>query len=92
MKEGTACYAVNVLRSLRWPGAVTVAKGGKFCSFYLGYGLKRGDPSFNPIEPPEVHADPQDQIEMPEPTPIKAPQEPPEPNTDDSGPDAGNDD
>ena len=27
-KEGTTTYAVNVIRSLRWPGAVTVAKGG----------------------------------------------------------------
>jgi hypothetical protein len=24
-KEGTVTYAVNVIRSLRWPGAVTVA-------------------------------------------------------------------
>ena len=41
-KEGTTTYAVNVIRSLRWPGAVTVAKGGKFASVYVGYGLKRG--------------------------------------------------
>lgn len=53
-KEGTTSYCVNVLRSLRWPGAVTVAKGGKFTNIYVGYGLKRGDPSFNPTEPPEV--------------------------------------
>jgi len=26
--EGTITYAVNVIRSLRWPGAVTVAKNG----------------------------------------------------------------
>ena len=25
--EASLCYAVNVIRSLRWPGAVTVAKG-----------------------------------------------------------------
>ena len=61
-KEGgaTVTYAVNVLRSLKWPGAVTVSKGGKFHSIYVGYGLKRGDASFNPTEPPEVQADPQD--------------------------------
>lgn len=53
-------YAVNVLRSLKWPGAVTVSKGGKWHSLYIGYGLKRGDPSFDPTEPPEVQADPQD--------------------------------
>jgi hypothetical protein len=61
---------VNVIRSLRWPGAVTVAKGGKFTNIYVGYGLKRGDPSFNPVEPPMVLSDPTDQSEMPEPTPL----------------------
>ena len=81
-KEGTATYAVNVVRSLRWPGALTVAKGGKFTNIYVGYGLKRGDPSYNPTEPPEVQRDPTDQNEMPEPTPLQAPQEPPEPDTD----------
>jgi hypothetical protein len=71
-----------VLRSLRWPGAITVTKGGKCAFCYLGYGLKRGDPSYNPTEPPEVQKDPQDQYENPEPTPLEAPQEPPEPDTD----------
>ena len=61
---------MNVIRSLRWPGAVTVAKGGKFTNIYVGYGLKRGDPSFNPVEPPMVQSDPTDQSEMPEPTPL----------------------
>ena len=88
-KEGTTTYAVNVLRSLRWPGAVTVAKGGKFHNLYVGYGLKRGDPSFCPTEPPEVQSDPVDQNEMPEPTPLQAPQEPPEPDTDAKEEDAG---
>jgi hypothetical protein len=53
-KEGTTTYAVNVLKSLRWPGAVTVSQNGKFASIYVGYGLKRGDVCFNPTEPPEV--------------------------------------
>lgn len=53
-KEGTTTYSVNVLKSLRWPGAVTVQKGGKFCSVYVGYGLKSGDSSMFPTEPPEV--------------------------------------
>lgn len=41
-KEGDAqsAYAVNVVRSLRWPGAVTVAKAGVYCSVYVGDGLK----------------------------------------------------
>lgn len=81
-KEGTASYAVNVIRSLRWPGALTVAKNGKFTTIYVGYGLKRGDPSYNPTEPPEVCADPEDQVEQPEPTPLEAPKEPAEPDTD----------
>ena len=80
--ENIASYCVNVLKSLRWPGAITVAKGGKFTSIYVGYGVKRGDPSYNPTEPPEVQKDPLDQAEMPEPTPLEAPQEPPEPDTD----------
>ena len=50
----TISYAINVIRSLRWPGAVTVAKGGKSTTVYVGYGMKRGDPSYNPIEPPSV--------------------------------------
>lgn len=56
--EGTNSYAVNIIRSLRWPGAVTVSKGGKFCSIYVGDGIKSGDSSFNPTEPPEVQSDP----------------------------------
>lgn len=69
-KEGTVTYAVNLLKSLRWPGAITVQKGGKFCSIYVGYGIKAGDASMNPTEPPEVQRDPEDQEEMPEPTPL----------------------
>jgi hypothetical protein len=80
-KEGTSIYAVNVIKSLRWPGALTAAQNGKFVSVYVGYGLKRGDVCFNPIEPPEIMKDPIDQSEQPEPTPLVAPQEPPEPDT-----------
>jgi len=36
----------------------------------------------NPTEPPEVQRDPEDMGEMPEPTPLHAPQEPAEPDTD----------
>ena len=67
---------------MRWPGATTVAKNGKYCSIYVGDGIKRGDTSFNPTEPPEVQSDPVDQIEQPEPTPLVAPEEPAEPDTD----------
>lgn len=37
-QEGTTSYAVNVIKSLRWPGAVTVSKGGKFTNVYVGFG------------------------------------------------------
>ena len=80
-KEGTTAYSVNVLKSLRWPGAVTVAQQGKFANIYVGYGLKKGDTCFNPIEPPEIMKDPVDQGEQPEPTPLNAPEQLPEPDT-----------
>ena len=80
-KEGTTTYSVNVIKSLRWPGAVTVAQNGRFASIYVGYGLKKGDNCFNPIEPPEIQRDPVDQSEMPEPTPLIAPEQLPEPDT-----------
>jgi len=41
--EGTKTYAVNVIRSLRWQGAVTVAKNGKYCNIYVGDCIKKGD-------------------------------------------------
>ena len=81
-KDGTVTYSVNVLKSLRWPGAVTVAQNGKFANMYIGHGLKRGDVAFNPTEPPDVMSDPVDHIEQPEPTPLVAPELEPEPDTD----------
>ena len=72
-KEGTVSYGVNVIRSLRWPGAVTVSKGGKFTSIYVGYGLKRGGPCQQPTEPAEVQKDPTEAKEMPEPYPLTEP-------------------
>lgn len=83
-KEGDApsSYCATVVRSLLWPGALTVAKGGKYMNVYVGNGLKRGDACFYPIEPPEVNIDPTDQIEQPEPTPLTAPEEPLEEDTD----------
>lgn len=65
--EGTVSYAVNVLESLRWPGSVTVSKGGDYCSIYIGDGIKQGDNLFDPIEPPEVNADPVEPDSQPEP-------------------------
>jgi hypothetical protein len=59
----TVSYAVNVVKSLRWPGAVTVAKGGKHTNIYVGYGIKRVDPSFYPTSPPVVDSEPTDPID-----------------------------
>ena len=56
---------------------MTVSKGGKFTNIYIGNGMKRGDPAMNPTEPPEVMADPVDQVEQPEPTPLHEPVEKP---------------
>ena len=61
---------------MRWPGAVTVAKNGVYCSIYVGDCIKRGDNYFNPTEPPEVMADPSEGVEQPEPQgkePVEAP-------------------
>lgn len=33
-------YRITALRSLVWPGAVSVAQGTKFANLYVGYGLK----------------------------------------------------
>ena len=81
-KEGTVSYAVNVIKSLRWPGSITVAKGGKFTTIYVGYGLKKGVPSYNPTEPPSVCADPEEDMEKEEPNPRTEPPQQDEVNTD----------
>ena len=40
---------------------------------YVGHGLKKGDPSYNPIEPPTVQEDPEEEEEKPEPNPREEP-------------------
>ena len=61
--EGSISYQVTVVKSLRWPGAVTVAKNGKWCSIYIGDTIKREGSFFFPTEPPVVMPDPSDQDE-----------------------------
>jgi len=60
---------------------VTVSRGGKFTSVYVGYGLKKGDSCFNPTTPPPVCSEPNDQKEQPEPTPLNEPEAVPEPDS-----------
>ena len=67
-QEGTVSYSVILVKNLRWPGNVTVFKGGRWVNFYLGYGIKKTDPTFIPISPSDVNGDP-------EPTPLQAPEE-----------------
>ena len=74
-QEGSVNYAVTVVRNLRWPGNCTVFKGSRWVNFYIGYGVKKTDPSFVPISPPDVNGDPEDPTEQPEPTPLQAPEE-----------------
>jgi hypothetical protein len=66
---------VNTVRSFRWPGALTVIKGNKFTSIYIGSGLKKGDKCISPFVPPEVNSDPKEPAEQPEPTPLNEPVE-----------------
>jgi len=39
---GEVSHRVTSVRSLIWPGAVTVAQGKRFANIYVGYGLKCG--------------------------------------------------
>jgi hypothetical protein len=71
-----------VIKSLQWPGAVTVQKGKSYLNIYMGYGVKHLDTCWNPIQPANVMADPDAKIEKPEPTPLTAPPDPIEPLTD----------
>lgn len=60
-------YAVNVVESLRWPGAVTVAKNGEWCQIYVGDAVRKGGDCFYPNVPGEVMADPAEPEDQDEP-------------------------
>jgi len=81
--DGEISYAAMVIRSMQWPGAVTVSQNGRYQNIYFGYGLKHGDVSYNPTSPPDVLDDPAGQPENP--TPLDAPPDPLEPGTDKEG-------
>jgi hypothetical protein len=65
--------AVLVVRSLLWPGAYTVFCKGRQISFYLGCGHKYEQVKYYPVHPPVVLADPKEEKESPEPTPLHEP-------------------
>jgi len=50
---GEKTYRVTAVRSLIWPGAVTVAQGNRFANLYVGYGLKCAS-----LVPPSVDGKP----------------------------------
>ena len=86
-------YAINVIKSNRWPGAITVSKGGKFTNLYVGYGLKKGaakGPSFQPLSLADVQADPEEDLEQDEPQGKL--EDPNAPKPDDGDDAAGDDD
>jgi hypothetical protein len=56
-------YAINVIKSLRWPGAVTVSKSGEYCNIYIGDGNKREGASYGPTHVPDVQDDPKEAVE-----------------------------
>ena len=63
---------------MRCPGAVTVAKGGKYCNIYVGDSIKQGDAFFNPKKSPDLCADSSDKVDQIEPQgkdPVVAPAE-----------------
>ena len=69
--DGDKSYAVSLIRSTRWPGAVTVSQGGKFVNFYCGYGVCADGPLFLPTEPLPVFSEPPEIDELPEPFPFE---------------------
>jgi len=57
--------AVVAVKSMVWPGAVTVCRDQEFVSVYMGYGHKVG--TYFPVAPPEVLDEPEDFEDGPEP-------------------------
>jgi radial spoke head protein 4A len=64
---GPRSESVTCVRSLTWPGAVTVAKGSNMIQLYVGYGLPDGQPDFFPSLLPDVQEEPEDVDEQIEP-------------------------
>jgi len=59
--------AVTCVRSLTWPGAVTVAQGSNMVQLYVGYGLAAKEPDFFPHGLPDVQEEPEEAMEQTEP-------------------------
>jgi len=59
--------AVTCVRSLTWPGAVTVSQGTTVTNLYVGYGMPVGEQDFFPYALPDVQEEPEEIDEQPEP-------------------------
>lgn len=59
--------AVTCVRSLTWPGAVTVSRGQYYASLYIGNGQESGKPEFFFPAPLDVQDEPEDTPEPEEP-------------------------
>lgn len=88
--DGTKTLRVTAIRSMIWPGAVTVVKGTRFANLYVGYGMKcgtlvgpekesglplRGTMPLMPLAPEDIMDEPGDLEEHEEPNPIQDEQE-----------------
>jgi len=84
--DGTKTLRVTAIRSMIWPGAVTVVKGNRFANLYVGYGMKcgtlvgpekesglplRGTMPLMPLAPEDIMDEPADLEEHEEPNPIQ---------------------
>ncbi|KAF4713036.1 Radial spoke head protein 4 A [Perkinsus olseni] len=54
--EGSSSPGVVAVESLRWPGAATIAQqsSGVLSNVYVGYGVRKDQPSLLPVEGPAV--------------------------------------
>jgi len=81
-EEGATSYAVVALRSLIWPGSVTIANNNRYFSIYIGYGNKAFQAPIDPLQPNDFGKEPGDLDEQPEPNPDKPLPVQPETDTD----------
>jgi len=64
---GPRSNAVTCVRSLTWPGAVTVTQSSNMVQMYVGYGLGAAEPDFFPSMLPDVQEEPEEPGEQDEP-------------------------
>lgn len=66
-KQEPTSNAVVCIRSLTWPGAVSVAQGPTMVQLYTGYGMAAKEPDFFPHALPDIQDEPEDPGEQVEP-------------------------